>query len=421
MTVQTEVSRVSHAGDGVTIGWSVPFQFDAATDLVVIKVSDTAVETVLVINTDYTVSGVGNPAGGLVTTSVAIGNTDNIVIFLDPPLTQGADFTPFDDFPAETTERAFDKVTRICQRVKDMSRRSFRLSEGVPFTPNLTLTPIPDYVLRWSPDGQSLVGVPASDLSPALASQVALAQAAAVTAANEAADAAADAAQAALDAAAIAAMLAGPSLTGTPTTTTPGGADDSARIANTAWVRDLLAAMFAAASGNSGSALYSDGSTWIARPTLLVVAPVAATGLSIVAMPTIPAWAKRITLIADMLSTTGAATPPMVRVGSGGTPVTSGYEGAVSVTAIGSYTAAALSAGFSINPGAAGANIAIARVVLEHVGGNRWHCAGGTSFTSTQATAKVVGAVTLSGVLDVVQVVCGDSFDSGTVGMIIEG
>ena len=421
MTVQTEVSRVSHAGDGVTLGWSVPFQFDAATDLVVIKVSDTAVETVLVINTDYTVSGVGNPAGGMVTTSVAIGNTDDIVIFLDPPLTQGADFTPFDDFPAETTERAFDKVTRICQRVKDMARRSFRLSEGVPFTPNLTLTPIPDYVLRWSPDGQSLVGVPASDLSPALASQVALAQAAAVTAANEAAAAAADAVQAALDAAAIAAMLAGPALTGTPTTTTPGGSDDSTRIANTEWVRDLLAAMFAAAAGNSGSALYSDGTSWVARPTMLVVAPMAATGLSIVAVPTIPAWARRITVVVNLLSTSGATSPATVQIGSGGVPLGSGYVGSVSVAASGSVTAALLSSGFHLNPGASAANIAYGIVELVHVGGNVWEATGDIGFSNVAATSTVSGSKALAGVLDIVQVACADTFDGGTVGMLIEG
>jgi Obg family GTPase CgtA len=68
MTISSTINRVSYAGNGSTTSFSFPYRFLLNSDLVVIsKNNSTGVETILVLNTGYTVSGAGSPAGGSVT------------------------------------------------------------------------------------------------------------------------------------------------------------------------------------------------------------------------------------------------------------------------------------------------------------------------------------------------------------------
>jgi hypothetical protein len=118
MTVSSEQSSVSYDGDGITNGFAVPFYFLVASDLQVSQVSQDGAEVPLVLNTDYTVSGAGNPAGGsvsLVGTPTPVGK--RLVIDRDPPVTQETSYQSNDPFPAKETEKAFDKLTMLVQRL----------------------------------------------------------------------------------------------------------------------------------------------------------------------------------------------------------------------------------------------------------------------------------------------------------------
>lgn len=139
MTVQSQISRITQNGDGVTVTFPVSFYFLADGDLTVI--ADGVTKT---ITTDYTVTGAGNPAGGSVTfTSAPASGTGNVVIFRDPDLTQLLDYIENDDFPAESHERGLDKLTMIAQRINDLVSRAVRVSDSAPgtFSP---LTPTTD-------------------------------------------------------------------------------------------------------------------------------------------------------------------------------------------------------------------------------------------------------------------------------------
>lgn len=130
MTISTTASRISHNGNGVTTAFSFPYLFLANADLVVVRVAANGTETTLVLNTDYTLTGAGNDAGGTVTiVGTAPPSGSRIVIYRSMDLTQEVDYIAGDPFPAETHERALDRLTMIAQQQQDAIDRSAKLSE----------------------------------------------------------------------------------------------------------------------------------------------------------------------------------------------------------------------------------------------------------------------------------------------------
>lgn len=160
MTVNTTTSRVAYAGNGSTTVFAIPFYFLSSSDLTVIRTASTGAQTTLVLNTDYTVSGAGVPAGGSVTCTVAPAVGQSLVIFRDPAATQLTDYQPNDPFPAETHERALDKLTMIAQRLKDLVTRSFTLSDGDVSGANTTLpSPSANKLIGWDTNALALQNV----------------------------------------------------------------------------------------------------------------------------------------------------------------------------------------------------------------------------------------------------------------------
>lgn len=129
MTISTTASRISYNGNGATTAFSFPYRFLTNADLTVIKVAANGTETTLVLNTDYTVSGADDDAGGTVTVGTAPLSGQRLVIFRSVGITQEVDYITGDPFPAETHERALDRLTMIAQQQQDAIDRSAKLSE----------------------------------------------------------------------------------------------------------------------------------------------------------------------------------------------------------------------------------------------------------------------------------------------------
>jgi hypothetical protein len=116
MTVLSQVSSVSYSTDGVTTGpFTVPFYFLENTDLVVQSTVGTTLT--LVLGRDYAVTGAGDPAGGSVTTTVAM-PAGTLTIYRDPPIIQPAAYSDHGRFPAASHEKALDRRTMVEQRLK---------------------------------------------------------------------------------------------------------------------------------------------------------------------------------------------------------------------------------------------------------------------------------------------------------------
>jgi hypothetical protein len=166
MTVSTTTSRVSHSGNGSTVTFTVPFYFIYSTDLKVYKTSSANVQTLLVEGTDYTVTGAGVISGGSITCTTAPSSDYTIIIYRDPDTTQLVDYQANDPFPAETHERALDKLTMLAQRLNDVNDRSFHLSDGDASGASLEISsPEANYLIGWNSTGDALQNVDPATLA----------------------------------------------------------------------------------------------------------------------------------------------------------------------------------------------------------------------------------------------------------------
>jgi len=129
MTVSSTTTKVSYSGDGSTTVFAYTFKVFNASDLVVIKRTDsTGSESVQTITTNYTVSGVGNANGGNVTFVTAPATGETVVIRRTSAQTQTTDYTPNDPFPASAHEEALDKLTFMVQEQQEELDRSIKVS-----------------------------------------------------------------------------------------------------------------------------------------------------------------------------------------------------------------------------------------------------------------------------------------------------
>lgn len=116
MTVSSPVSSVAYFGDGATTLFPVPFYFLEQTHLLVTRVNIDSTTQTLILGSDYSVAGAGNQAGGSITIFVAPANGIQILIERSVPATQETDYVANDPFPAESHERALDKLTMLVQQ-----------------------------------------------------------------------------------------------------------------------------------------------------------------------------------------------------------------------------------------------------------------------------------------------------------------
>lgn len=131
MSVESSVSKVAFTGNNSTVTpYNVPFRIDNATDLVVVaRLTATGVETTLA-GGQFTVSGLGNPAGCTVTTAAAWPNTYTLTFYREVPATQLTTYASNDSFPATSHERALDKLTYLVQQALRKLGQCFRVTEA---------------------------------------------------------------------------------------------------------------------------------------------------------------------------------------------------------------------------------------------------------------------------------------------------
>ena len=83
------------------VPYPVPFLFFTDGDLVVVVKDDTGLEDLQVLDTDYTVTGEGDPNGGNMLMTWAVPVTSTVTIFRDVPATQLTSYEEGDAFPAK--------------------------------------------------------------------------------------------------------------------------------------------------------------------------------------------------------------------------------------------------------------------------------------------------------------------------------
>lgn len=124
MAVETQTNRWEYEGDGALDEFAYANRIFEDSDL------DVYVDGVLqVLDTDYTVTGANEAAGGNVV-FVAPPDADAIIVIVrDAPATQPANYGEGDDFPAETHEQALDRATVLIQQIEARLARSIHLPD----------------------------------------------------------------------------------------------------------------------------------------------------------------------------------------------------------------------------------------------------------------------------------------------------
>lgn len=126
MTVSTTTAKVGYLGDGTTTAFAVPFVFFGQAELEVVeRVVSTGTETVKTLTTHYTVSG-GNGGTGTVTAVSPPPSSVTWTISRKTARTQLTDYQTGDAFPADTHERALDRLTALVQEIEEILGRSLR-------------------------------------------------------------------------------------------------------------------------------------------------------------------------------------------------------------------------------------------------------------------------------------------------------
>ena len=130
MTISTTIVKNSYSGDGSTTTFNYTYKVLASSDLTVIIRSALGTETIKVLNTHYTITGVGDAAGGSVIFTA--GNIpisgETVVLIRDTEQTQAIDYIANDPFPAETHEEGLDRAVILAQELQEEVNRSIKIS-----------------------------------------------------------------------------------------------------------------------------------------------------------------------------------------------------------------------------------------------------------------------------------------------------
>lgn len=169
MTVPTSTAKSGpYAGAGTTGPFTVGFRFLENSHLQVIRTSTLGLDSTLTLTTDYSVTGAGG-ASGTVTLVAALAVGEKLTIIRNVPFTQDADYVQNDAFPAESHERALDKLTMEVQQVAEEAGRALTLPATVSGVSTTLPTPQANSVLAWNPAANELQNITTAELATIVA------------------------------------------------------------------------------------------------------------------------------------------------------------------------------------------------------------------------------------------------------------
>jgi hypothetical protein len=146
MTLSTTISKSGpYTGNGVTTVFPYGFKILVDTEADVIHTNVTGLETILILDTDYTISGIGIDAGGNVTYPISgspLPATETLTIARNVPFTQDTDLVNQDTIYSEVIETSLDRSTMMIQQLQEEVDRSIKINITSPASPDDLLTSI---------------------------------------------------------------------------------------------------------------------------------------------------------------------------------------------------------------------------------------------------------------------------------------
>ncbi len=191
MSISDNYSPIKIQGNNVTDTFSGSWAIFNKNFLVAeLEEIGTGIITPLVVDSDYTLSF--DSSGFVLTTSSPVSSDYYIIIYRDIPLNQEQPYSTNKGFQGEVLETALDKITGICQDIRDDLDRAPKLPVTSSAVGDLPL-PVAGRALKWNDDENAIINTDvdiddAIDIATAQASvsttQAGIATGAAVTAVN---------------------------------------------------------------------------------------------------------------------------------------------------------------------------------------------------------------------------------------------
>lgn len=162
MTISNTSNRVDYVGNGVTTVFNFTFKIFVDSDLRVVQTDDVGIETVLLLASNYSVTGAGNENGGSITLLSPLTTDYKLSVMRVRPLTQDTDVRNQGKFYPEIHEDTFDHLTMVDQQQQEEIGRSIKLPESATgFNPDLpTDIDTPNVLLAVNPTGDGLISGP---------------------------------------------------------------------------------------------------------------------------------------------------------------------------------------------------------------------------------------------------------------------
>ena len=153
MSVPNTLTRVQYTLSSATQTVTIPFFFIDQAHVKVVRLRS-GVYTTLAIATDYTTTGQTVELGGsVIFTGLNTAVADVITILRNVPINQLTDYAYNGRFPAETTERALDRLTMVCQMLSETLGRSIQFQPGEVLSGETVLSSRLGKILSFSPTG----------------------------------------------------------------------------------------------------------------------------------------------------------------------------------------------------------------------------------------------------------------------------
>lgn len=156
MTISSDAIRVDFEGTQPPVfTFPVPFRFLDDENLLVLRTNlESGITTTLILSSiaadGFTAIGANDPNGGTITLNTGLMPGNRLTILANAPTTQLTDYIRNDPFPAESHERALDKLTLVAKGVRESLTRAFTFPPGLIGIS--TAFPFPESLkgLRWN-------------------------------------------------------------------------------------------------------------------------------------------------------------------------------------------------------------------------------------------------------------------------------
>ena len=148
MSLEPNPRKNDYVGDGSTDTYDFDFHISNETELVVKTLASDYTEATLVLNTDYTVSGVDDDDGGSITLidgsmmAEPLASGVHIAIIGRLPIEQQNNIGNQGSFRPDVIEEEFDNLTKVDQEQQEQIGRSFKIPDTIPASSFDTTLPI---------------------------------------------------------------------------------------------------------------------------------------------------------------------------------------------------------------------------------------------------------------------------------------